>query len=106
MLVVMAAILVAIVVPSYITMRNRDSDSSARAQLRQAGEAAEAYRAKHGSYARLSPAALDRLDVNLGTSGYTVRSVGAMTYCLETTVRGRTWHLGAPSGELHRGGCS
>ena len=105
-LVVMAAILVAIVVPSYITMRNRDSDSSARAQLRQAGDAAEAYRAEHGSYAGLSLAALGRFDVKLDTSGYTVRSVGAMTYCLEKTVRGRTWHLGAPSGELHRGGCS
>ncbi len=106
MLAIMAAILVAIVVPSYITMRNRDNDSAARTQLRQVGEAAEAYRAEHGSYAGLSPAALGRLDVELDTSGYRVESVGAKTYCLEKTVGGRTWHLAAPSGELLRGGCS
>lgn len=101
----MAAILVAIVVPSYITMRNRDSDSAARAQLRQAGEAAEAYRAEHGSYAGLSSAALGRLDVELGSSGYRVESVGAKTYCLEKTVGGRTWHLTRSAGELRRGSC-
>ena len=104
-LAVMAAILVAIVVPSYITMRNRDNDSAARTQLRQAGEAAEAYRAEHGSYAGLSPAALGRVDAELGVSGYRLESVGAKTYCLEKTVGGRTWHLAAPSGELLRGAC-
>ena len=105
MLAVMAAILVAIVVPSYITMRNRDSDAAARGQLRQAGEAADAYRAEHGSYAGLSTAALGRLDEELGTSGYQVRSVSAKTYCFEKTAGGRTWHLAAPSGELQRGRC-
>ena len=40
-LAVMTAILVAIAVPSYVTVRDRDSDSTARTQLRQAGEAAE-----------------------------------------------------------------
>ena len=57
-LAVMTAILVAIAVPSYVTIRDRDSDSTARAQLRQAGEAAEEYRADHGSYAGMTPAAL------------------------------------------------
>jgi Tfp pilus assembly protein PilE len=103
-LAIMAAILVAIVVPSYITMRNRDNDSAARAQLRQAAEAAEAYRVEHGSYIGLSPAALGRLDVELET-GYGVKSVAAKTYCLERTVGGRTWHLASPAGQLGRGGC-
>ena len=103
-LAIMAAILVAIVVPSYITMRNRDSDSAARSQLRRAGEAAEAYRAEHGSYMGLSPASLSRLDVELET-GYGVKSVGAKTYCLEKTVGGRTWHLASPAGQLGRGDC-
>jgi Tfp pilus assembly protein PilE len=105
-LAVMTAILVAIAVPSYVTMRDRDSDSAARAHLRRAGEAAETYRADHGSYVGLSPAALGRLDAELGASGYRVPSVSAKTYCMETTVRGRTWHLVAPAGVSRRGGCS
>ena len=44
-LAVMTAIVVAIAVPSYLTIRDRDSDSAARSQLREAGEAAETYRA-------------------------------------------------------------
>jgi Tfp pilus assembly protein PilE len=104
-LAVMTAIVVAIVVPSYVTMRNRDSDSAARAQLRQAGEAAEAYRADNGSYIGLSPAALGKVDTELEASSYLVRSVREKTYCLEATVRGRTWHILAPARELRRGGC-
>lgn len=103
-LAVMTAILVAIAVPSYVTIRNRDSDSAARAQLRQAGDAADVYRAEHGSYAGMTPAALRRQDPRLSASNYRV-SVGRGTYCLETTVRGRTWHLVAPAGDLRRGGC-
>jgi Tfp pilus assembly protein PilE len=104
-LAVMTAIVVAIAVPSYMTIRDRDSDSAARAQLRQAGEAAETYRADNGSYAGMSPAALGKVDSELEISGYRVKSVREKTYCLETTVRGRTWHVVAPAGELHRGGC-
>ena len=40
-LAIMAAILVAIAVPSYITLQQRSSDSSARAELREAAEAQE-----------------------------------------------------------------
>jgi Tfp pilus assembly protein PilE len=102
---VMTAILVAITVPSFLTIRDRDSDSAARTQLRQAGEAAEEYRADHGSYARMAPASLGRQDSRLAASDYRVTSVGKRTYCLETTVRGRTWHLVAPAGDVRRGSC-
>jgi hypothetical protein len=70
-LAVMTMIVVAIAVPSYVTIRDSDSDSAARSKLRPADEAA----------------------------------VSLKTYCLETTVRDRTWHLAAPAGELRRGGC-
>jgi type IV pilus assembly protein PilA len=104
-LAVMTAVLVAIAVPSYLTVRDRGSDSAARAQLRQAGDAADGYRADHRSYARMTSAALGRQDPQLAVSKYRVMSVGKGTYCLETTVRGRTWHLVAPEGDLRRGGC-
>jgi Tfp pilus assembly protein PilE len=104
-LAVMTAILVAIGAPSYLTIRDRDSDSEARAHLRQAGDAADAYRVDHGSYAGMTPAALDRQDSRLAASDYQVTSLGRKTYCLETTVRGRTWRLVGPAGDLRRGSC-
>ena len=104
-LAVMTAIVVAIAVPSYMTLRDRDADSAARSQLRQAGEAAETYRVDSGSYAGMSPAALGKVDGELEISGYRVKSVHEKTFCLETTVRGRTWHFVAPAGDLRRGGC-
>ena len=57
-LAVMTAIVVAIALPSYVAIHDRGNDSDARAQLRQAGDAAEAYRADRGSYAGMSPASL------------------------------------------------
>jgi Tfp pilus assembly protein PilE len=104
-LAVMTAIVVAIAVPSYVTMRDRSNDSNARAQLRQAGEAAEEYRADHGSYEGMTPTALGRQNSELAPSRYRVMSASNGAYCLETTVRGRTWHLVAPAGDLRRGSC-
>jgi Tfp pilus assembly protein PilE len=104
-LAVMTAIVVAIALPSYVTMRDRSNDSAARAQLRQAGEAAEEYRADRGSYEGMTAAALGRQNSELAPSRYRVTSVSNGTYCLETTVRGRTWHLVAPAGDVRRGGC-
>jgi Tfp pilus assembly protein PilE len=104
-LVLMTAILVAIAVPSYLTTRDRDSDSTARTHLRHAGEAAEEYRADHGPYGGMTSAALGRQTSELAPSRYRVMTVGNGTYCLETTVRGRTWHLVAPAGDVRRGSC-
>jgi Tfp pilus assembly protein PilE len=104
-LAVMTAILVAIAAPSYLAIRDRDSDSEARAHLRQAGEAAHGYRVDQGSYVGMTPAALDRQDSRLDASDYRVTSLGRGVYCLETTVRGRTWHLVGPAGDLRRGNC-
>jgi len=104
-LAVMTAIVVAIAVPSYVTMRDRSNDSEARAQLRQAGDAAVAYRADHGSYEGMTAAALGHQNSELAPSRYRVMSVSNGAYCLETTVRGRTWRLTAPAGDVRRGGC-
>jgi Tfp pilus assembly protein PilE len=79
-LAVMAAILIAIVVPSYVTMQNRSSDASARAQLQDAADA---------------------LDARLEERG----TAEPGTRCLEKTVGGRTWRLTFPERSLQRGSC-
>ncbi len=105
MLGVMAAILVAIAIPSYAAMRDRSNDSTARAQVRQAGVAADAYRAERGSYAGMSSAGLARLDPSLRASSYRLETVSTASYCVESSIGGRTWHLAAPAQDVGRGGC-
>lgn len=104
-LAVMAAILVAITIPSYVAMRNRSNDSTARAHLRQAEDAAEAYRAERGSYVGMSSAALARFDPELRESAHRLEAAGKDGYCVESTVGGRTWYLTAPTRDLARGSC-
>ena len=79
-LAVMAAILVAIAVPSYITMQNRSSDATARSELLEAAETLDARSSERGA-------------------------AGARRQCLDKTVRGRTWHIVLPERSLHRGSC-
>ena len=102
---VMAAIVVAIAIPSYAAMRDRSSDSTARAHLRQAGDAAEAYRAERGSYAGMSGAALARIDPSLHASSYRLETVSKASFCVESSVGGRTWHLAAPAQDVGSGDC-
>jgi Tfp pilus assembly protein PilE len=75
-LAVMAMILVAIAVPSYVTIRDRQNDAAARDELREAVHALET-----------RPAAARR------------------TSCLQRTVGGRTWRLTLPEQAIERGGC-
>ena len=105
MLGVMAAIIVVIAIPSYVAMRDRSNDSTARAHLRQAGDAAEAYRADRGSYAGMSSAALHRIDPSLHASSYRLDTLSKGNFCVESSVGGRTWHLAAPAQDIARGDC-
>lgn len=104
MLALMVGILVAISVPSYMAMRERSNDSSARVEVRRAAEALEAYRAEHGTYV-VAPAVLARYDAGLGSTGYRLVRGEPNGYCVEATVGGRTWHLAGPAGDVARGAC-
>jgi len=101
----MVAILVAIAIPSYVAMRDRSNDSTARAHVRQAGDAVEAYRAERGSYAGMSSAALARFDPSLRESSYRLEISGRAGYCVQSSIGGRTWRLEGPAGEISRGDC-
>ena len=105
MLAVMAAIVVAIAIPSFTAMQARSHDASARAKVRRAADAIEAFGADRGTYAGLQPAALRRYDASLGTSSYRVEWAGVKRYCVESSSSGRTWHLEGPAGDITRGGC-
>ena len=105
MLAAMAAIVVAIAVPSYAAMRDRSHDSTARANVRQVADAVEAFHADRGTYAGLLQPALRLYDSGLNPSSYRLVQRNAHGYCVQSSSGGRTWHLEGPAGRLSRGRC-
>jgi len=67
----------------------------ARANLRSALPAAEAYFADYGSYVGMDAAALVAIDSGV-SAGLIVASALAATYCLTETVSGMTWSVTGP----------
>jgi type IV pilus assembly protein PilA len=100
--IIIIGILLAIAVPSYLGFRDRAANNAAKANLRAAVPAAEAYFADDvasgggaGSYVGMTPAKLKAIDSGVSDS-LTVASVTATTYCLTDTVSGKTWSVAGP----------
>jgi type IV pilus assembly protein PilA len=100
--IIIIGILLAIAVPSYLGFRDRAANNAAKANLRAAVPAAEAYFADDvasggggGSYVGMTPAKLKAIDSGVSDS-LTVASVTATTYCLTDTVSGKTWSVLGP----------
>ena len=100
--IIIIGILLAIAVPSYLGFRDRAANNAAKANLRAALPAAEAYFADDvasggggGSYVGLTPAKLKAIDSGV-SSTLTVASAAATTYCLTDTVSGKSWSVKGP----------
>ena len=100
--IIIIGILLAIAVPSYLGFRDRANTSAAKANLRAALPAAEAYYADAvadggggGSYVGLTPVKLKAIDSGISDS-LTVASAAAATYCLTDTVGGKIWSVAGP----------
>jgi Tfp pilus assembly protein PilE len=102
---VMAAIVVAVGIPSYLQTRDRSNDSAARAHVRQAAAAVEKLRANGGTLTGVTPAALQRVDSELEPGSYRLSLREGGRYCVEASVGGRAWHLPGPDGAPTRGVC-
>ena len=88
--IVVIGILLAIAVPSYLGYQERAKATAAKASLRAALVALQAYYAESGSYDGLSPAGLRGYDAGLSSGIDTVGS-GAL-YCLQHTSAGPTYY--------------
>ena len=108
--IVIIGILLAIAVPSYLAFRDRANNNAAKANLRSAIPAAEAYAADNvgattdpdGSattkgYQGMTGDELRELDAGLSPT-LSVASVNAAgtTYCLTDTVGGKVWSVAGP----------
>ena len=92
--IIIIGILLAIAVPSYLGFRGRAADSSAKANVRAALPAVEAFYADNGTYEGMTVEALQAIDQNVNLDGAPV--VAAATYCIDSTVSGSTWKISGP----------
>jgi prepilin-type N-terminal cleavage/methylation domain-containing protein len=102
---VVMAILTAIAFGFSSGARERADDATARANIRTAVPAIEAYRADAGSYAGMTVASLQS-QYSPGIKGITVVSASASGYCVSATAGGASWFKAGPAGPITRTTCS
>jgi type IV pilus assembly protein PilA len=93
--IIIIGILLAIAVPSYLGFRDRANNNAAKANLRAALPAAEAYYADNGTYATMTKPLLVAIDSGISDT-LTVASADADSYCLAETVGGKQWSVAGP----------
>lgn len=102
---VVMAILTAIAFGFSNSARERASDATARANLRTAVPAIEAYRSDVGTYAGMTLAALQSR-YSPGIQGIVVVSADASTYCVSATVADAAWYKAGPDAHITTTACS
>jgi type IV pilus assembly protein PilA len=90
--IVIIGILLAIAVPSYLGFRDRANNSAAGANVRSAVPSVEAYFADNGTYVAMTLAKLQAIDSGIKITAPVPADQTADTYCIESTVGGKTWH--------------
>ena len=114
--IIIIGILLAIAVPSYLGFRDRAANNAAKANLRAALPAAEAFYSDAttdtpagggGSYSGMTAANLKARDAGISdTLTVVAAATNATQYCLTDTVSGKTWSVlgpGASSSDFHVG---
>jgi prepilin-type N-terminal cleavage/methylation domain-containing protein len=102
---IVMGILLASAIGFQVGARERAGDATARANIRTAVPAIEAYRADVGSYAGMTLATL-QASYSPGIQGIAVVSAGAATYCVSAAVGGSTWFKAGPAAPVSETACS
>jgi type IV pilus assembly protein PilA len=105
--IIIIGILLAIAVPSYIKFRDRANDSAAKANVRSAIPAVEAFFADFGSTTGYTGMTVAFLQTNYdqGIKNITIPTANATTYCVESVVGGKTWKKAGPDSDIVSGAC-
>ena len=111
--IVIIGILVAIAVPSYLSFRDRANNSAAKANVRAAIPAIEAYNADNtgtansAGYAGMTVSYLrDNYDSELVTTKLAFPNAPtSVTYCIQSTVGGQTWSKNGPGAAISNATC-
>ncbi len=102
--IIIIGILLAVAVPSYLGFRDRANNSAAKANVRAAIPAVEAYYADRGNYDGMSVAALQAIDPAVKV---TVVSAAGATYCIRNSEPATpVFYKNGPSGAITSTACS
>jgi type IV pilus assembly protein PilA len=102
--VIIIGILMGIALPVYLNQRAGAQDAAARANLRQAASAEQAYRTANNSYGDL--AAIQPFGFNQGQPAVVLDAFAANTFCVEVTSDSTAlFHMNQSSGTPQAGLC-
>src|SRR5215218_3135722 len=105
--IIIIGILLAIAIPSYLKFRDRANESAAKANVRAAVPAVEAYYADNGAngYTGMTLATL-QASYDAGVKNVTVVSAGATTYCIRSDVGNASYYKNGPGGDITATACT
>src|SRR6266704_3685408 len=104
--IIILGILLAIAIPSYLSFRDRANNSAAKANVRAAIPAVEAFNADNtgtansAGYAGMTVSLLQTYDSTIIPTKLTITSADSVTYCVSNTVGGRTWNKKGPGADI------
>src|SRR5438874_1161955 len=110
--IIILGILLAIAIPSYLSFRDRANNSAAKANVRAAIPAVEAYNADNtgtgasAGYAGMTVSLLQAYDSAIVPTKLTIFSSDSVTYCVSSTVGGKTWNKNGPGADITSGVCT
>ena len=105
--IIIIGILLAIAIPSYLTFKTRAQDSAAKANVRAAIPAVEAYAADSatGDYTGMNLAALQAIDAGVQSVVVQAAPAPGASYCIESTVGAETFKKSGPGADIVTGTC-
>ena len=110
--IIILGILLAIAIPSYLSFRDRANNSAAKANVRAAIPAVEAYNADNtgtgasAGYAGMTVSLLQAYDSAIVPTKLTITTANSVTYCVSSTVGGKTWNKNGPGADIVTGVCT
>jgi type IV pilus assembly protein PilA len=106
--IIILGILLAIAIPSYLSFRDRANNSAAKANVRAAVPAIEAYNADNSKgYSGMTVPKLTAYDNALNTANLTiVGTPNTVSYCVKSSVGTKTWYKQGPGGAITTTACS
>jgi type IV pilus assembly protein PilA len=109
--IIILGILLAIAIPSYLSFKDRANNSAAKANVRAAIPAVEAYNADNtgtgtsAGYAGMTVSALQTYDSAIVPTKLFIKSADATTYCIQSTVGNAVWNKQGPGADIVTGAC-
>ena len=107
--IIILGILVAIAVPSYLSFRDKASNTSAQANVRTIVPSIESFFSDNGTYVGMTLATLkSTYDQAIDTTKYALPAgdLSASSYCVSSTTNGQTWSKTGPAGTITNAACA